>query len=112
MSTETQAFPYSRCLDCGAEFADRPAMHAHFDETRPAELGKSSHSIQVVNPTPEERARSRVVSEIDDALYDCMRNLERLIDRGTISKEDVAMTLSSYPDFSDAWDDYARENGL
>lgn len=114
MSTpdDTPTLPYARCKDCGEEFADRPAAHAHLAQTHPAELGKSSHSIQVVNPTPEESARNRIVSEIDSALDDCVRHLERLIERGTITKDHINTTLDSYPDFADAWDTYVKDNEL
>lgn len=98
--------PYAICLDCGREHADRRAMDDHMGQTTPSG-GGSSHRQRVVTPTPEEHRRNAVQrtvrQAIEDAAYDACQDLERSIERGTVTKEEVTAEIRLYPDFSDAW---------
>ena len=109
--------PYARCYDCPATFFDREAMLDHAKATM-APTGNESgviargHSTRVVNPTPEEIEKSRVVGLIESvvahALDDAMEALERLVDRDRIMREQITQTLSErgHVDFAEAWEEW------
>ena len=110
MSTETQVFPYSRCQNCSEEFADPSASNAHLTVTHAESSNGRSHTVTVVNPTPEERAQREVDSIVEDAISECMDKLDRAIDRGRLTAEQVVEGLNWHSDFADAWSEYVEEN--
>ena len=115
-STDNQPGPYAACVTCDEHLSDREAMDAHMDATLEVSTEGRSHQVRVVNPTPEERAKSRasvlVALAVGDAIERCMDGLYSDVRSGTIPASDVVEALNSNPDIADAWDDYARVNGL
>lgn len=103
------AKPYAQCNDCAEAFNDRAAIDAHMSATFEAGKGRS-HSIRVVNPTPEElearRLRRLVADEVDNAIDSAMNRLDDIIAGGEITEKQVARELASWPDFADAWEEY------
>ena len=108
---------YGRCLNCEAPIPTPESARQHQSETM-APTGESgttarSHSIRVVNPTPEQkrigRIRSTVWSAVDDAIMECLDDLDRDVDRGTITRDEVTEGLRDFPDFAGAWDERCDE---
>ena len=102
----TEEKPYAKCLTCEEKFPDREAMDRHMDQTIGTVDGNRSHTCRVVNPTPEEIAWREIENVIDGATYDACSALERLIERGTVTEEQVRQALKSHDAFSDAWEAY------
>ena len=109
--------PYARCVEegCGAEFADREAASKHLEETRRtvtnAELLAAggvlalSHAYRVINPTPEERRRQHIDSEIDSLLEELYHELDQKVSRGDFTVEEVKERMR-YFDLDEGWDEY------
>lgn len=121
MSAATPTQPYAICTTegCGVEHAHREAMREHQKATmaltgEPGVVARS-HSSRVVNPTPEEARQSliryTVGRAIEDAQQRAFDDLDREIQSGRVTEEDVTAELRNYPDFDDAWDEYRREAG-
>jgi hypothetical protein len=103
--------PYGFCLTCkdagiDLPFADQPAMSAHLSETFEAggRVNGKGHSGRVTNATREERIRRHMGSLVDDALYDFLESVERDVERGDLTEDEVGPGLVYYSDFRDAWD--------
>lgn len=108
---------YAECVDCDAQFADADAAAAHRRETFEAsrqeagslEVGVSSHTTTVVNPTPEEKAESKIRSivhwAVEDAITDAIDSLLTEVNRESITEDQVREHLRAFPDFLDAWDE-------
>lgn len=111
------AATYAQCVTCGIDLPTPAIRDAHTRETFNASPGPlhRSHSTQTVNPTPEEAERSRlryiVADAVDRAVGDFIERVERAVDRGEITAEQVAEELRSYPDFADGWDEFMAEAG-
>lgn len=101
MSTTT----YAQCLDCTGTFSDRAAMENHLEDTF-GTVKDQSHTVQVLNPTPTERAGHRIRAEVNNAIDDTMTRLGRLVSNGEFTKDQVADALTHFSDFGDAWDEY------
>lgn len=114
----TDSSYYAHCLNCTETFTDRDEMRAHqTDSIEPVtEIGTGvshrGHTVQVDNPTPEEvtknAARSTVGRAVELGLDAAFEDLYYEISKGRITKEQVKEELRSYPDFADAWDDWAE----
>jgi len=109
---------YAICKDCPETFADREVMLAHQRGTMAPTREETGvvargHSVRVVNPTPEEIETKRVRGIVDDAiesaLHDAMEELDRAVQQGKITDEQVARELLDHRDFSDAWFEFLQE---
>lgn len=114
---------YAHCTkpDCGKTFDNREDAQKHSSDTldaakieNPNWSGSiSGHGFQVDNPTDEERRANRVRSAvswaIESAVDRFIESMERDVDRGEITAEEVREELRGHYDFADAWDEYMAE---
>lgn len=98
---------YAHCLDCPATFADRAEMNAHLSSTFGD--GPSSHRARVDNPTEAEQRQSRASMAVSDALDRAVESLDREVEYGRVTAEDIREALRHY-DLADEWDAWMREN--
>lgn len=104
--------PYGSCKNCDALFATREEMSAHLSETfeQGGRVNGNGHTARVTNSTRAERIRSHVQFAIESAIYDFMEEMERDIDRGHLTAEEVREALGGHPDFGDAWEEREDES--
>lgn len=110
----TDTADYAHCVDCPEVFADRKASEAHqaatLTATGEAGFTHRSHSVQIDNPTPEEKAinnaRRIVARAVEVRLDAAFEDLYYEMRQGRITKEQVKEELRSYPDFVDAWGEW------
>lgn len=101
--------PYGSCATCGEPMSGQGAARAHMSETFDRGAGKS-HGISVTNPNRADRIRAHVSWEISVAVDAAIETLDRLVDRGDASLDEIADALRySSNEFSDAWDEYQSE---
>jgi hypothetical protein len=107
------AKPYAECITCGISLTTPDDAARHRSETLAAasETGVDarSHGTRILNPTPEEIAKSRIRREVERAIERCMDDLDTLVHRGEFTDEQVREELGWFPDFSDAWDEYVTD---
>ncbi|WP_143153956.1 hypothetical protein [Rhodococcus rhodnii] len=125
--------PYGTCMVCDALFADRAAVNAHHDATRPVanpsegfvNLGRS-HTVRITNPTRPERIRSMVEEVLEEALRQygdidvgcqtiesnadvaeyVIDDLERSLDRRELTRDEAMTALAALhaDDVIEAWE--------
>lgn len=97
--------PYGTCKTCGADIADYEAMQKHFSET----LGgpeRGSHTIQVVNPTRQERIEQNIDRIVNDSVMEALDKIDREVgeDR-SITLEEATTALRHHDTFLEMWDE-------
>ena len=105
---------YGVCLTCGERQKTRDDAHEHMRKTfeeRPKGSDKG-HSVRTLNPTSDQRAASRVGMAVERAQEEFCDDIWRDIERGDITAAQVTEALKSFPDFQDAWAEYAEEMGV
>jgi hypothetical protein len=110
--------PHSRCRTCGIDLPTPQSADDHRSETFQASLAKDGwdvggkgamgHTTTTLNPTQEERRRSRAASIVADALEDVYLRLDREVDDGYVHLEDVRRQLVAV-DVLDGWDEWRGE---
>lgn len=105
---------YAVCNDCDVELDTPEAAHEHAEATMvPVDEGgirARSHRWTVINPTPEEQAEHTIGWIVSDALDRACDEIDRKLQRGAFTAEQVTKALRGCPDFSDAWENYLADN--
>lgn len=98
--------PYGECPTCEISFPDQASARAHMSETFEEGEGKS-HSVRITNPARPDRIRREVGWEIDSAVSDAIESLDRLVERGDATADEIAQALRHFGhEFGEAWDEY------
>lgn len=99
------------CNDCPSTFEDREGMERHMSETMPKDGGQSHRISGGMPPGPTRSDEEREVARVmEEALDRALEDLQRFVDKGTVTEEQVTAMLSSWPDFQEAWENYLAEN--
>ena len=97
---------YAECITCGISLTTEDDGNAHMQETR---LGANrSHSIRVTNPNRDTRIRSRVERFIEAATERAMEDMDRLVDSGDVTEDEIKTALWGWPDFRDSREEWAQ----
>lgn len=104
--------PYGTCVDCDAKFDTADDARIHMTETMLAARSASSHTVRATNPPREQRIRAEVASRISSAIDDAFQDLERLVDRGDLTPDEVktALRYSGPSDLEDDWDEWLGDD--
>lgn len=105
--------PYAVCKTCGVDLPTPDDASRHAKETmQPIDgtVNARSHTWQVINPTPQELAEREVRWVVEGALTDFCFELDRLIERGKVTREQVTEALRGYSDFADSWEDWEENS--
>lgn len=108
MSAQPEDGDYGVCKTCGIPIPTPDDSRAHMAATHVG--GARSHTITIINPTPSERARSRIARMVEDATNDFCEDLDDLVRKEEMSVKDVTDAINGYPDFADAWAEWLEEN--
>lgn len=57
----------------------------------------------------EVRPEDRVAREVEEAITRFCERMDRSVDRGEITEDQVSSALTGYPDFADSWDEWLEE---
>ena len=106
----TPGQPYGACNACPLTFDTEDAANQHMRQTmgEAKERGETprSHSVTITNPPRGQRIRSRVGSIVDNAITDAMSTLDRLVDRGDVTEDEITEALRFWPDFADVREEW------
>lgn len=94
--------PYGACKTCGLEIPTEDASRTHLDETRENGRGRS-HTIQITNPARPTRIMGFVDYEVEAAIREGLDEIQRLVDQGDATAEEVTEALSWHTKFQDIW---------
>lgn len=100
--------PYAQCKDCEVVAETQADARQHMSETQGSK-GNRSHGMRITNATRPERIESAIRSDVDIVIADAMDDLDRYVQRGEMTDEEIKEALRWYPDFADAWDEYVEE---
>lgn len=104
---------YGRCLTCGEEQPTEADSKHHMSQTHEEamENGRNrSHSISVYNPSRQYRIEAHASSIVDEALDRAMRDLQRVVDNGDATEDEIRDSLWLYSDFQEEWDSWNSED--
>lgn len=97
---------YAKCVTCDLELATPARAEAHQSETFEESLrtegwdrggaGAVGHTTRTISPTADERRRARIQYTIRDALEDAFCRIDRDVDDGHVTFEEIDRALAAY----------------
>ncbi|MFB7917062.1 hypothetical protein [Streptomyces sp. NPDC056061] len=105
--------PYGRCLQCPSLVLTTQAdATTHMTETyvaAQADGGTSGHSVEVTNPPRSRRIETEVARVVDTAITDAIDRLQRLVELGDVTAEEITHSLRWHNEFDEAWQEHFNE---
>lgn len=99
----------AQCADCQQKFEDRDESTAHMKHTYDPAVN-TSHTITILDPGPECRARRLVEAEIELALQEAFEQIDRQITRGEITEDAATEYIrGAVIDFENEWTNWRED---